>query len=193
MRQQAGVDTEWIFPAPEKAGHRTAIELAWRDLRTAADIPGVRLHDLRHCYASILASSGLSLPVIGALLGHASPTTTLAMRTCWTIPCAAPPKLQAPSSPASHKQMSWRYSRLANEHAQADRGRAPGTGEAALGFFVGDRASLETVKARAGRNAASVQIEQKGDYRHLAGIEQRGRKRRRRCSVEPRRRRSVQK
>jgi site-specific recombinase XerD len=34
------------------------------------------VHDLRHSYASYLASSGLSLPVIGALLGHSSPTTT---------------------------------------------------------------------------------------------------------------------
>jgi integrase len=76
MRQQAGADAEWIFPAPVKAGHRTAIELAWQNLRKAADIPGVRLHDLRHSYASILASSGLSLPVIGALLGHATPTMT---------------------------------------------------------------------------------------------------------------------
>jgi integrase len=36
----------------------------------------VRLHDLRHTYASVLASAGLSLPVIGALLGHTQPATT---------------------------------------------------------------------------------------------------------------------
>jgi integrase len=35
-----------------------------------------RIHDLRHTYASILASEGLSLPVIGALLGHTQPATT---------------------------------------------------------------------------------------------------------------------
>src|SRR5215471_576195 len=35
-----------------------------------------RLHDLRHTYASILASEGLSLPIIGALLGHSQPGTT---------------------------------------------------------------------------------------------------------------------
>jgi hypothetical protein len=34
------------------------------------------VHDLRHSYASILASAGLSLPVIGALLGHTQPGTT---------------------------------------------------------------------------------------------------------------------
>ena len=36
----------------------------------------IRLHDLRHSFASILASSGLSLPIIGALLGHTQPATT---------------------------------------------------------------------------------------------------------------------
>jgi integrase len=35
-----------------------------------------RIHDLRHTYASILASEGLSLPIIGALLGHTQPQTT---------------------------------------------------------------------------------------------------------------------
>ena len=38
--------------------------------------PTVRIHDLRHSYASILASSGLSLPIIGALLGHTQAATT---------------------------------------------------------------------------------------------------------------------
>jgi integrase len=76
MRQQAD-GSEWLFPAPRKArGHRTKINDAWKALCKAADIPGVRVHDLRHSYASILASQGLSLPVIGALLGHASPSTT---------------------------------------------------------------------------------------------------------------------
>jgi len=48
----------------------------WRAIRTAAKIPGVRLHDLRHTYASMLASGGASLPMIGALLGHSNPATT---------------------------------------------------------------------------------------------------------------------
>jgi site-specific recombinase XerD len=34
------------------------------------------MHDLRHTYASVLASHGLSLPIIGALLGHTQPATT---------------------------------------------------------------------------------------------------------------------
>ena len=38
--------------------------------------PTVRLHDLRHTYASLLISDGASLSVIGALLGHTQPSTT---------------------------------------------------------------------------------------------------------------------
>ena len=38
--------------------------------------PSARIHDLRHTYASLLASAGLSLPIIGALLGHSQPATT---------------------------------------------------------------------------------------------------------------------
>ncbi len=39
-------------------------------------IQHVRLHDLRHTYASLLASGGASLPMIGKLLGHTQPITT---------------------------------------------------------------------------------------------------------------------
>ena len=68
-------DVEWLFPA-RRTPHRLDIDDGWAVLRKAASIPDVRLHDLRHTYASVLASAGLSLPVIGALLGHATPVTT---------------------------------------------------------------------------------------------------------------------
>ena len=68
-------DVEWLFPA-RRTPHRLDIDDAWGVLRKTANIPDVRLHDLRHTYASVLASAGLSLPVIGALLGHATPVTT---------------------------------------------------------------------------------------------------------------------
>jgi integrase len=48
----------------------------WRAVCKAANIEGARVHDLRHSHASILASSGLSLPIIGALLGHTQAATT---------------------------------------------------------------------------------------------------------------------
>src|SRR5205823_2183562 len=52
------------------------IKRFWASVCSKAGISGVRLHDLRHTYASILASSGLSLPIIGALLGHSQAATT---------------------------------------------------------------------------------------------------------------------
>jgi integrase len=75
MQAQAADDTEWIFPA-RGGGHRPHINEAWIRVRKAAKLPGVRLHDLRHTYASVLVSAGLSLPVIGSLLGHSTPVTT---------------------------------------------------------------------------------------------------------------------
>jgi integrase len=76
MREQVGEDAEWVFPAPRKAGPRTDVREAWDILRAAVGIQDANVHDLRHSYASVLASEGASLPIIGALLGHASPATT---------------------------------------------------------------------------------------------------------------------
>lgn len=67
--------SEVVFPG-RHGGHRVEIKGNWAAIRKAAGLDGVRVHDLRHSYASILASSGLSLPVIGALLGHTQPQTT---------------------------------------------------------------------------------------------------------------------
>jgi integrase len=66
----------YVFPARVGGGPVGEITSAWDGLRKAAKLDGVRLHDLRHTYASVLASAGLSLPVIGALLGHTQPGTT---------------------------------------------------------------------------------------------------------------------
>jgi integrase len=68
-------DAEYVFPG-RRGGHRAEIRQAWDDLCRVANIKGVRVHDLRHSYASQLASSGFSLEVIGALLGHSQPATT---------------------------------------------------------------------------------------------------------------------
>jgi integrase len=76
MRERAGDDAEWVFPAVIKSGPRTNLDLAWNEARTTAGIADIRLHDLRHSFASQLASSGASLPLIGALLGHATPQMT---------------------------------------------------------------------------------------------------------------------
>jgi integrase len=75
IRQQTPAAAEWVFPGSNGA-HRKDVKDAWSLLCTAAGIKAARVHDLRHTYASVLASAGLSLPVIGALLGHTTATTT---------------------------------------------------------------------------------------------------------------------
>jgi hypothetical protein len=52
------------------------LEKPWRAIRKAAVLPNVRLHDLRHAFASIGAAGGDSLLVIGKLLGHSQVATT---------------------------------------------------------------------------------------------------------------------
>lgn len=52
------------------------LQLPWRRIREKAGLSDVRLHDLRHSFASVGASSGMSLPIIGALLGHTQSQTT---------------------------------------------------------------------------------------------------------------------
>jgi integrase len=66
------------YPFPGRSGDRPMVDLkgSWTAIRRAADLQNLRVHDLRHSFASILVSSGLSLPVIGALLGQSNPTTT---------------------------------------------------------------------------------------------------------------------
>ena len=49
----------------------------WERMRVQADIPDVRIHDLRHTFASLLVSGGASLEMIGRLLGHTQIGTTL--------------------------------------------------------------------------------------------------------------------
>ncbi|HWW36741.1 MAG TPA: site-specific integrase [Xanthobacteraceae bacterium] len=75
MRKEAG-DREWIFPASRGGRPRRDLGENWDQIRKAAAIPDVRLHDLRHTYASALASAGTSLRIVGGLLGHAQPGTT---------------------------------------------------------------------------------------------------------------------
>jgi site-specific recombinase XerD len=48
----------------------------WQGVRARAGLSDVRLHDLRHSYASSAVAGGLSLPLIGALLGHKVVATT---------------------------------------------------------------------------------------------------------------------
>ena len=66
----------YAFPGRDGTGHRVDLKKPWPVICKAAGITSLRIHDLRHSYASFLVSAGLSLPVIGALLGHTQPGTT---------------------------------------------------------------------------------------------------------------------
>ncbi len=65
-----------VIPGASGTAPLIGVDKIWDRIRTAAGLRDVRLHDLRHSFASMAAGSGLSLPVIGALLGHKHSATT---------------------------------------------------------------------------------------------------------------------
>jgi integrase len=78
MRRVAGAPTSgWLFPGRKPDSHQEDLKGAWGEIRGLAKIEGVRIHDIRHTFASHLVSSGESLPVIGRLLGHTQAATTM--------------------------------------------------------------------------------------------------------------------
>ncbi len=66
----------FVICGAKPRSHLVNLEKPWRAIRARAGLDGVRLHDLRHSFASIAAASGLSLVMIGKLLGHSQPQTT---------------------------------------------------------------------------------------------------------------------
>jgi integrase len=65
-----------VIPGVKAESASAAIDKVWSRVRKAAELKDLRLHDLRHSFASIGAAGGLSLPIIGALLGHKHAMTT---------------------------------------------------------------------------------------------------------------------
>jgi integrase len=66
----------YIFPGRVDGQPIIEIKRSWDNIRNLAQLPNLRIHDLRHSHASILVSAGLSLEVIGRLLGHTQASTT---------------------------------------------------------------------------------------------------------------------
>ncbi|MBA4338780.1 MAG: integrase [Hyphomonas sp.] len=66
----------WVFPNANMSGPYQGLPKVWRLIREQAGLEDFRMHDLRHSFASFGAANGLSLPVIGALLGHKNTSTT---------------------------------------------------------------------------------------------------------------------
>ncbi len=66
----------YVICGERKGAHLVNLQKPWRAIRAMAELNNVRLHDLRHTFASIAVANGMSLPMIGALLGHSQPQTT---------------------------------------------------------------------------------------------------------------------
>jgi integrase len=66
----------YVLPADRGNGHFVGIQKPWQRVRAAAGLDDVRIHDLRHSFASIAVSSGDSLYLVGKVLGHRQSRTT---------------------------------------------------------------------------------------------------------------------
>ncbi|GHE05414.1 integrase [Defluviimonas sp. 20V17] len=66
----------WLFPGDVPGQPVVEIRRFWRGIQRSASLPDVRIHDLRHTFASLLVSGGASLEMIGKLLGHSQMQTT---------------------------------------------------------------------------------------------------------------------
>ena len=69
-------DNPWVFPGKKKGTRLVNLNDSWERVRRRADLDGVRLHDLRHSFASRALALGEGLPMIGDLLGHRMVSTT---------------------------------------------------------------------------------------------------------------------
>jgi integrase len=65
-----------IFPGRKDGAPRYDLHVPWARITSAAGLGALRLHDLRHSFASIGAGSSFGLPIIGKLLGHSEPAAT---------------------------------------------------------------------------------------------------------------------
>lgn len=66
----------WVFPGTTGKGHYQHTAKVWTDVRKKAGLADVRLHDLRHTFASRSLAEGASLEIVAALLGHRERRTT---------------------------------------------------------------------------------------------------------------------
>ena len=69
-------DNPWVIAGRKPGSHLTDLQHPWRRIRARAGLDDVRIHDLRHSFASRSLALGEGLPMIGKLLGHAQVQTT---------------------------------------------------------------------------------------------------------------------
>jgi integrase len=66
----------WVIPGRKLGEHLVDVKGPWRRIRKKAGLEGLRIHDLRHSFASVGAAGGVPLQMIGLMLGHAQASTT---------------------------------------------------------------------------------------------------------------------
>jgi integrase len=78
----------FVFPGDKQGAHLVGLPRVWSRIKLTAHLPDVRLHDLRHSFASVAVAGGDSLYLVGKVLGHAQSRTTERFRTSMMTPCA---------------------------------------------------------------------------------------------------------
>jgi integrase len=76
ISEQHGRSSKFVFPGKRAGTYFTGIQKPWQRIRLKAGLPDVRIHDLRHCFASTAVAHGESLYLVGAVLGHRTTSTT---------------------------------------------------------------------------------------------------------------------
>ena len=67
---------EYVLTGRRSGGRFGALDQAWARIRKKAKLDDVRIHDLRHSFASVAVGLGEGLPIVGKILGHSVPQTT---------------------------------------------------------------------------------------------------------------------
>ena len=67
---------QWVFPGRKKGEPLVDLKGPWRRIRARAGLGGLRIHDIRHSFASVGAAGGVPLQMVGLLLGHHQISTT---------------------------------------------------------------------------------------------------------------------
>lgn len=76
LQRQEDSDSEWVFPNPKTGLPYHSCRNAWVTARERAGLPGLRMHDLRHTYASMMLDSGSDIVDVQQALGHTQLKTT---------------------------------------------------------------------------------------------------------------------
>lgn len=76
LKKRPGSNKVYVFPAYRGEGPIIGLQKSWAAVRVAAGLPGLRIHDLRHSFASFAIADGASLFMVGKALGHSDTRVT---------------------------------------------------------------------------------------------------------------------